>query len=1020
MAVTTAFNSNTVVSQFDVNTYAPGDQTLPDVLALDNGGFISAYNTVPGNFILLNFYDADANPVGNSYRLPYDDTNTEPPGKPLLTKLANGNVQMVWDDNNPAESELVGRIFDQSGNTAGGELTLSGSSISFEDPIVSAFSGGGFVISFTFGGDVYLGRYSDAGGQLAGFTQVNTAATDTIDGGNGSDRILASSNISIVTATLTSMEGAMSLPVIGQEIEVSLPNPGVLLFPTVTGMADGRFVIGWQNASDDPKMRGFDATGATTMTVERNVSATAIIPSIGNVIENRIELAGLPDNTLGVVFTDSGGAGDVIYQRYQFFGGAIGGTIGPRVDLGAFRGSDGLEDSPWTSVDSFGRLIIGYGDSGMSGDRDFDWQFYSGSDRVGVSSPSGGPGDQTQVEGTAGTHGGLHTVFRDAGTGNVCIDNTSNVVGAGSHPHIALLANGGFAVAWQGPAGDVLLRIYNEPETGSVMPLSAAIHVDPGATGLSESHVCALQDGRFLVVWNDADPAPVGFASANFVNGRIFNADGSPSSAAFVIDSAFDEQPIATGQPRAALLADGRVVVTYRDGLASSPDIKAKILDPRVEGVEIAGTSFADDHVGTAFEDVFIEGAGNDRVMAGGGNDQVFGGRGNDTLDGGAGADAMFGGAGDDIFVVDSAGDVTTENAGDGTDTVRSHINWTLGANIEWLELLGSATNGTGNALDNTLVGNSLNNVLNGGAGVDAMFGGTGDDIYIVAAAGDVTTENSGEGADTVRSYINWTLADNVERLELQGSGNLNGTGNTLANTLVGNSGNNLLSGGAGNDYMVGGAGNDTFIVAAAGDSTIEAAAGGTDTVRSYVNWTLGANVERIELQGSGNLNGTGNTLANTLVGNSGNNVLNGGDGNDYISGGAGSDTLSGGAGNDTLIGGAGSDSLNGGAGNDRFDFDLVSHSPAGPALRDSIVGGFSHGSDLIDLATIDANTLVGGNQAFSFIGSAAFSGVAGQLRFTNYSGNVIIDADVNGDSAADMQILVAGTNFMTGTDFIL
>jgi Ca2+-binding RTX toxin-like protein len=310
--------------------------------------------------------------------------------------------------------------------------------------------------------------------------------------------------------------------------------------------------------------------------------------------------------------------------------------------------------------------------------------------------------------------------------------------------------------------------------------------------------------------------------------------------------------------------------------------------------------------------------------------------------------------------------------------------------------------------------------VLNGGAGADAMFGGTGDDIYIVAAAGDVTTENSGEGADTVRSYINWTLADNVERLELQGSGNLNGTGNTLANTLVGNSGNNLLSGGAGNDYMVGGAGNDTFIVAAAGDSTIEAAAGGTDTVRSYVNWTLGANVERIELQGSGNLNGTGNTLANTLVGNSGNNVLNGGDGNDYISGGAGSDTLSGGAGNDTLIGGAGSDSLNGGAGNDRFDFDLVSHSPAGPALRDSIVGGFSHGSDLIDLATIDANTLVGGNQAFSFIGSAAFSGVAGQLRFTNYSGNVIIDADVNGDSAADMQILVAGTNFMTGTDFIL
>jgi Ca2+-binding RTX toxin-like protein len=332
-------------------------------------------------------------------------------------------------------------------------------------------------------------------------------------------------------------------------------------------------------------------------------------------------------------------------------------------------------------------------------------------------------------------------------------------------------------------------------------------------------------------------------------------------------------------------------------------------------------------------------GNGNDILRSGVGNNTLSGGEGNDLLDGGLGADAMFGGAGDDIFVVDSAGDTITENAGEGTDTVRSHINWTLRENIELLELLGSATNGAGNALNNTLVGNSLNNVLNGGAGNDYMRGGAGNDIYIVAAAGDITAEDPGQG---------------------------------------------------------------------------------TDTVRSYINWTLGANVERLELQGSGDLNGSGNSLNNTLVGNAGNNSLSGGDGNDYIVGGAGNDTLSGGAGNDTLIGGAGSDSLNGGAGNDRFDFDLVSHSPAGPALRDSIVGGFSHGFDLIDLATIDANTLVGGNQAFSFIGSAAFSGVAGQLRYTNYSGNVIIDADVNGDSLADMQILVAGTTFMAGADFIL
>jgi Ca2+-binding RTX toxin-like protein len=341
---------------------------------------------------------------------------------------------------------------------------------------------------------------------------------------------------------------------------------------------------------------------------------------------------------------------------------------------------------------------------------------------------------------------------------------------------------------------------------------------------------------------------------------------------------------------------------------------------------------------------------------------------------------------------------------------VAGNISIAIGAVIE---------NAVGGSGGDFLVGNSGNNRLNGGAGADTMVGGLGDDAYIVAALGDLTIEIAGEGIDTVFSYINWTLGANIERLDLEG-GATNGTGNALNNTLVGNSLNNVLNGGAGNDYMRGGAGNDIYIVAAAGDITAEDPGQGTDTVRTYINWTLGANVERLELQSSGNINGTGNSLNNTLVGNSGNNVLSGGDGNDYITGGAGNDTLNGGAGNDRLIGGAGRDSLNGGAGNDRFDFDLVSDSPAGPALRDSIVGGFGHGSDLIDLATIDANALVGGNQAFSFIGAAAFSGVAGQLRYTNYSGNVIIDADVNGDSTADMQILVAGTTFMAGTDFIV
>jgi serralysin len=340
----------------------------------------------------------------------------------------------------------------------------------------------------------------------------------------------------------------------------------------------------------------------------------------------------------------------------------------------------------------------------------------------------------------------------------------------------------------------------------------------------------------------------------------------------------------------------------------------------------------------------------------------------------------------------------------------------------------------------NQVFGHDGNDTITEAGGVKEYCGGNGNDTLRVVSPINSDRQDGGSGNDT----IDWSLASpsvsgatfnlgagtatlGLATEIMVGFENLIATNNN--DDIVGTAGNNVLTalggndtinGGAGADTMFGGAGDDIYIVAAAGDSTIENAGQGTDTVRSYINWTLGANVERLELQGAGNLNGTGNALNNTLVGNSGNNSLNGGDGNDFISAGVGNDTLVGGAGNDTLIGAAGSDILNGGTGNDRFDFDLVSHSPAGPALRDSIVGGFSHGFDRIDLATIDANTLVAGNQAFSFIGAAAFSGVAGQLRYSTFGGNVFIDADVNGDSTADMQIFVASTNFMTGTDFIL
>ena len=376
-----------------------------------------------------------------------------------------------------------------------------------------------------------------------------------------------------------------------------------------------------------------------------------------------------------------------------------------------------------------------------------------------------------------------------------------------------------------------------------------------------------------------------------------------------------------------------------------------------------------------------INGTGNDQANTLTGNSS------NNILNGGLGADFMRGGLGNDTYIVDDAGDVVSELAGQGTDRVLSAISYTLGAAVETLILTGTAAiDGTGNLFANILFGNSGANILDGGAGADTMNGGLGNDTYIVDNAGDVVFENSAAGGtDEVQSSGSVTLGSNIENLILTGPNAINGTGNNLANNLTGNGAANILDGSFGADTMTGGLGNDTYVIDNVGDVAIEAAGEGTDTVQTSLNHALGVNFERLVLTGTGNIEGTGNALANILTGNSGANALDGGGGGDIMAGGLGNDSYFVDSGLDQVIelAGGGIDTVNASLTHD---------------LEDEVENMILTGTAAINgLGNALANNLTGNSGANILNGGAGADTMSGGLGDDTYV------VDNVGDTVSDL-----------------
>ena len=429
-------------------------------------------------------------------------------------------------------------------------------------------------------------------------------------------------------------------------------------------------------------------------------------------------------------------------------------------------------------------------------------------------------------------------------------------------------------------------------------------------------------------------------------------------------------------------------------------------------------------------------GSGNDKVTAyvsslsnniatGDGADTItlgnYGRYGTNTVDGGAGDDTLVftftGDGGDTFFSVTGGADHGTLAKGYSGSFINGYGGSLTFKGVERFDVT-TGTYGdaitTGDGAD-TVSSGAGDDVINTAGGVDVIRGGLGNDRWIAdksAATAGITIDLNIAGD---QKYLGSGRISGIELLDLR-----TGSGDDRITTLQTQD----------NDYVNTGAGNDVITLGGASRYGADTADGGSgrdrlaiidtgDTFFSLVGGVTGGNLAHGYSGSIVNGYGASFTFSNIedfslTTGVYGDNLTTG-DGRDILDSGDGADVLSAGGGTDTLIGGAGGDSLTGGAGADVFVYRAIGDLLAGS--RDIITDFTSQ--DTLDLSAIDAKT-GGRDNAFSFIGEAAFTGSAGQLHVIHDVTNTYVEGDVDGDGVADFQIQLNGLITLHATDFVL
>jgi Ca2+-binding RTX toxin-like protein len=440
--------------------------------------------------------------------------------------------------------------------------------------------------------------------------------------------------------------------------------------------------------------------------------------------------------------------------------------------------------------------------------------------------------------------------------------------------------------------------------------------------------------------------------------------DGSPLPAWLSFNAA--TRTFSGTPPIAAIGAVLQVKVTATDNAPGDPgslvsDIFALTIT-QSPGGDIVGTS------------------GNDNLAGTFRSERIFGLDGNDLLGASDGADQFDGGIGTDTVDYSAGGVAVTVNLLDGTGSGGQ------AAGDQYVSIEGVR----GTALSDTLIGSDEADSLDGRGGVDTLSGNAGNDRLTIGSGSSGSLVDGGTEIDTLvigGSASSLNSLTGIEVLELVGGASLTLTGTQARDGLA-----------------------------------LNTAVSGTGSLVINMDPGVAALTKLFVFSGGGvsvTINGTSGTdlmkLGNVA------HTANGGDGIDQIKGGSAVDTINGGNGNDKINGAAGADILTGGAGNDVFKYANTIDSGLG-AASDRITD-FTIGQDRLNFVRIDADAVTAGDQAFTFLGTAAFATTGlGQLRYLTSGSDLIVQADVNGDGVADMEVVLQGIGgqVLAGADFVL